>query len=75
MLAIFLLNLAWFRSRNSPGVPTATLERFTPKGSPVGAVSMHNPRQSMSSSVENSVRRDAKAVIAAISTACTASAR
>ena len=32
-------------------------------------------RQSMSSSVANSVRREAQAVIAAISSACTASAR
>ena len=32
-------------------------------------------RQSMSSSVANSVRREAQAVMAAISSACTASAR
>ena len=40
-----------------------------------GLVQLPSRRQSMSSSVASSVRRDAQAVIAAISTACAASAR
>src|SRR6202012_648759 len=50
-------------------LPCSSLEAFRTKWSPANAI-CGKLRQSMSSSVANSVRRDAQAVIAAISTAC-----
>src|SRR5712672_2301291 len=69
----------WFRSSHDGNSPvddenfwTTTLEAFRTKWSPDGTAS---PRQSISLRVANSVRREAQAVIAAISTAWAASAR
>src|ERR1700722_757646 len=58
-----------------PRASLVSLERFKTKWSPHPAVLSHKPGQSMSSSVGNSVRREAQAVIAATMPPCAASTR